>query len=415
MSIYVKINNVDFIVTVTMLEDNQFSQELILKLNQILESLFLKYYREKCYLGLSFQQGLRQMISINIPASDLPILLQAKPSEDNDPDSGKNRPIIKGHADEIKDYLLDRIEKNKPWILGTFTANVDPEKIIIIELLRGLCFVVIPRGVKLDITDGQHRKTAIHDLIVNQEGELIADNDFPITLVLEAEDRQSQIDFRDLAQAKQLDKSLLHSFGEFEGRIGIAKNLIKRVPIFESKTELIKNTPSAKKKLIYTMNYLVRFVSLIFANDSQNELNNYNVEELSESLVNCLNQFFSECQQTKFIFETPMEYLTVEKVTEFREDCILGVSVGLEVLARLLNYCYENNNHYFYSEKISQLAQINWSRNNPLWHNNIVLIDPQPKNPAKPYKISMSSSAIQVSILKIKEQLGWLPQTSIFN
>ena len=46
------------------------------------------------------------MLQINVPAQDLPTLLQAKPSTDNDPDSGKNRPEVKGHAEEIKDYLL---------------------------------------------------------------------------------------------------------------------------------------------------------------------------------------------------------------------------------------------------------------------------------------------------------------------
>jgi DNA sulfur modification protein DndB len=91
------------------------------------------------------------MVQINIPADDLPTLLQAKPSTGNDPDSGKNRPEIKGHAEEVNQYILKRVRNDQPWILGTLTANVDPEKIEIIELGRGICLVVIHRGVKLDI------------------------------------------------------------------------------------------------------------------------------------------------------------------------------------------------------------------------------------------------------------------------
>ncbi len=163
--------------------------------SSLIEPFFSQYHRERCYPGLIFQQGKRRMVQINVPAGDLPVLLQAKPSTGNDPDSGKNRPEVQGHGDEIKRYIVDRVQKGKPWIIGTLTANVAPDKITIIELGRGICIVVIRRGVKLDITDGQHRKRAIHELIESAESELIADNDFPITLVLEGDFRQCQTDF----------------------------------------------------------------------------------------------------------------------------------------------------------------------------------------------------------------------------
>jgi DNA sulfur modification protein DndB len=209
-----------------MSENNRPQNEANQRLDELLEPYFAKHHRQKCYPGLIFQQGKRKMVQINVPADDLPTLLQAKPSTGNDPDSGKNRPEVKGHTEEIQEYILKRIRKGKPWILGTLTANISPEKIEIIELGRGICLVVIPRGVKLDITDGQHRKRAIHELIESPDGELIGDNDFPITLVLEGDFNQCQTDFRDMAQTRQLDKSLLLSFGEFEGRVGITKNLL---------------------------------------------------------------------------------------------------------------------------------------------------------------------------------------------
>ena len=274
--------------------DNQIdNRELNQNLRQVLESYLLKYYREKHFLGLRFRQGKRDMIQINVPAHDLPIILQTKHSENNDPDSGKNRPEVQGHAEEVKQYIMKRIEKDKPWILGTLTANIDPDLIKVIEIARELCLVVIPRGVKLDITDGQHRKSAIHELIESSEGALIGDNDFPITLVLEKDFNQCQTDFRDMAQSKALDKSLLLSFGEFEGRIGIMKTIQEQVPIFKDKTERIKNTPSTKKKLIYTSNYIVKLVSCAFANDINAELENWDVETSSNALMNALNKFFS--------------------------------------------------------------------------------------------------------------------------
>lgn len=389
-----------------MSETNRPEFESNPQLDTLLEPYFTKYHRQKCYPGLKFQQGKRTMVQINVPADDLPTLLQAKPSIGNDPDSGKNRPEVKGHVDEVKQYLVKRTKSNKPWILGTLTANVDPKDIELIELGRGICLVVIDRKIKLDITDGQHRKRAIQELILSSEGQLIADNDFPITLVLEGDVRQCQSDFRDMAQTRQLDKSLLLSFGEFEGRVGITKNLIEKVSMFEDKTEKIKGSPATKNKLIYTTNYIARFVSCAFANNPDDELKDYDVEKASDALVSCLNQFFAECNQTRYIFETSVEDLRIDEIGAFKENCVLGRSVGLEILGRILYVIYDKYSHSFEPEKVSQIAQLNWSTNSHLWEGNIVKKDPNPSNP-KPYTITASASPVKIAVSVVKTQLGW--------
>ncbi len=389
-------------------EDSNVPPEVKTEFRALIEPFFSMYHRERCYLGLIFQQGKRTMLQINVPAADLPVLLQAKPSTGNDPDSGKNRPEVPGHGNEIKRYIVDRVKKRKPWILGTLTANVAPDKVTILELGRGICIVVIRRGVKLDITDGQHRKRAIHELIESPESELIADNDFPITLVLEGSDRQCQTDFRDMAQTRQLDKSLLLSFGEYSGRVGITKELIERVPMFQDKTEKIKLNPSTKNKLIFTTSYLAKFVSCIFANNLSDELQDYDVDETSEALASCLNQFFSECSSTQYIFHKSVEELTVDEISSFKEDCIIGTSVGLELLGRLLYCTYSAESNYFNEQRISQLAQIDWLRENPLWKDNVVRIDPKPKNPDKPYKISFGAGSVATAVKIVKINLKWI-------
>lgn len=390
-----------------MSEANSPQPESDPKLDAVLEPFFAQYHREKCYPGLIFEQGKRKMLQINVPAEDLPTLLQAKPSTGNNPDSGKNRPEVKGHVDEIKQYILNRVDRGKPWILGTLTANVVPGKIELIELGRGICLIVIPRGVKLDITDGQHRKRAIHELIVSSKGELIADNDIPITLVLEGNFNQCQTDFRDMAQTKSLDKSLLLSFGEFEGRVGITKNLIEQVAIFKDKTERIKASPSTSKKLIYTTNYIAKLVSCSLANDPVHELKNYDVDKSTDALITCLNQFFAECSHTRYMFEVPCEKLTTNEIGEFKEKCILGRSVGLEVLGRLL-YSINQESYDFNLEKVSQMSQLDWSTGSNLWNGNIVRREPNPKNPAKPYKISANVSPVKTAVSMAKAELGWM-------
>ena len=408
---YLRLVTFNLYFATTMSQTSYINPESTQQLYGVLEPYFAKHHRQKCYVGLIFNQGKRTMVQINVPADDLPTLLQAKHSQDNDPDSGKNRPEVKGHVEEVKEYVLKRVNKNRPWILGTLTANVDPEKIKVVELGRGICFVVIPRGVKLDITDGQHRKRAIHELIESQEGELIGDNDFPITLVLEKDFKQCQIDFRDMAQTRKLDKSLLLSFGEFEGRIGIVKSIVEQVPMFYKKTELITSSPSTKKKLIFTMNYLARFVSCAFTNNPANNLEDYDVETLSNNLASSLNLFFEECADTRYIHQTLKDNLTVDDVATFKENCILSRSVGIEILGRLFYLAYDEYSNSFKTEKVLQLAQLDWSRSSNLWQGNIILpnIEPnQSSKASKPYKVISNASAVKVAINLVKNNLGWV-------
>lgn len=367
-----------------------------------LEPLFSRYHREDCYPGLLFEQGKRQMVQINVPASRFPGLLQAVHSTNNDPDSGKNRPEVKGHAEEIKDYIIERSQRNQPWILGTLTANVPAEKIKIINLGRGICLVVIPRGVKLDITDGQHRKRAIQELIEGYNSNLISEDDFPITLVLESDFRQCQIDFRDMAQTKALDKSLLQSFGEYSGKIGIVKCLIKEVHIFRDKTDKIKDKPNSKQKHIYAMNYINRFVGAIFTNNPDAELKDYEADLVSPPLIEALNVFFSQHTGTQYISHSNVDELTVEDINEFKAYSLLATRVGLEVLGKLLYCTYDKEANLFNHNQILQLAtQIDWSRENSLWMNNVVKV-----NSAE--KITISPSAANEAVKAAKIVLGWM-------
>jgi DNA sulfur modification protein DndB len=374
-----------------------------MSLDELLESYFAKYHPHRCYPGLIFQQGKRTMIQINVPANDLPTLLQERPSVGNDPKSGKHRPEVKGHAKRIKKYIEKRIEQDKPWILGTLTANVAPEQITVEELERGFCIVVIPHDVKLDITDGQHRKLAIQDL--NKSRNQISNASFSLTVVLESDFKQCQVDFRDLALAKSVEQTYLASFSDFI-RDEITIEVIDRVPIFKNKTDKNKKAPSEKEKLIYTTKYIATLVSCAFTNRPNDQLENKKVETHTEALAKCLNQFFSECSHTRYIHERNVESLTLNEVKEFKDSCILARSVGVEILGRLLYCTYAPESHSFNSIKVSQLAQLDWSRGSSLWQNNVARGNSKQKNPAK--KIVWGESAVADAVKAVKSELGWM-------
>ncbi|MFW5667471.1 MAG: DNA sulfur modification protein DndB, partial [Coleofasciculus sp.] len=128
----------------------------------------------------------------------------------------------------------------------------------------------------------------------------------------------------------------------------------------------------------------------------------------SNALVASLNQFFSECSQTQYIGETNVDDLTVEDIATFKEYCILGRSVGLEILGRLLYLTLNRGIYTFDTEKILQLTQLDWSTASELWQGNIIKKDPNPKNPSKPYKISASASPIRIAVNAAKAKLAWM-------
>ncbi len=190
-------------------------------------------------------------------ASELPTLLRSRstPENSNDPLRHKNRPIDKKHVEEIKEYIRKRAKTNRPWVLGALTANIDPNKIESQLLWGDLYILIIPNQVSLDITDGQHRRKAILEMIENDgsDRDIVATQTFPINLILEGNLEQCQIDFHDMAQTLQIPQTLLVAYSG-KGRDLIAKKLIDNVNMFQNKTNLIQKTPGSKSKYIYSAN-----------------------------------------------------------------------------------------------------------------------------------------------------------------
>lgn len=378
----------------------------MLNIYSLIKPYLDKYKYERCYSGLIFKQGQRTMLQINVPGIDIANLLQAKPLTANNPDSGKDRPEIKGHVEEIKDYVIERASNKEPWLLPTLTANLAPEDITVIELGQGFCLVIIPHDVKLDVTDGQHRIKAISEIAQSTLGALINEDYFPVNLILESNFRQCQIDFRDMAQAKPVEKSLLLSFGEASGRTGITNKLIEQVSMFRGKTDRVKKAPDKKGKLIYTSNYIATLVSCAFADSQNNKLDDFPVEECSQALAECLNQFFSECVQTQQISQTSVEKLTVDEVNSFKKECLLGVSMGTQLLGRMLYCTYDKANNQFDASKVSELAQLDWSREHELWQGSLVRVDPKNTKSDSNY-IVFGAGAVGDAVTVAKASLGW--------
>lgn len=324
-------------------------------LAQILEPLRLETYgRERVYFGLGDYQGKRLVIQFPVYFSEIPALIPAG-----------NRPVDAIHVKEIKDYILRRAEANRAWILGSLVVNVNSNDISYQSLGSKLYIVRIKNGTLLHITDGQHRIRAIVELMSDAEHRhLMGNEQIPLTLVLDKNAKQADLDFRDMAQAISLSPVLLAGFN-WEGRDGIAHTLISEVPLFRY-TEFAKAIPGTGTKNIYTGHYIAQLASCAIAGDANADLLEYNSQELIEkaatNLSDKLSRFFSCCPSTALL--VAKEQLTVADVAQFKSNSILALGVGLEVLGHLIHRS---------NVTPEQLAtKIDWSKKGDWWKDLMV-------------------------------------------
>lgn len=384
--------------------DSLVSDELTEAIKQAIQPIMVQGYRiAQTFLACGSEHGDRLMLQINVHASEIPTLLRNRSvdADTNDPRSGKNRPINEKHVQTIKEYIIERAKAGNKWILGPITANVDPKRIKYQKIWGDLYVVIIPNNTSLEITDGQHRKKAVTELIESEgsERDLIADCTFPVNLVLEGDLDQCQTDFRDMAQTYPIAKSLLVAYGNF-GRDAVAKELVERVGMFRGKTQMIKSTPGSRSIYIYTINYIAKMVSCAFTNNPGDKLSDLNdvskISDAAEELSEALNLLFENYEKTQNIAAS--EKITTDDATTFKENSLLGVSVGLEILGRLLYQTYKDSKTFDTSMIEQMLDDIDWSKNNELWEGTVV---------SNKRKIIAGRNSIDEAVSKAIKHLQW--------
>ena len=337
------------------------------KLGEIIEPIQLASYgRERVYVGIGDYQGGRLIIQIVVYLSEISTLIPAT-----------NRPVNNSHIKDIKDYMLCRIKAGKPWILGSLTVNVNPDSIKWQRIGYNFYIITIPNATKFKITDGQHRYRAIAELMASDEHRrLFANEQIPLTLILEDDPKQADVDFGDMAQTMPLSSALLVAFGA-TGRDAIAKVVAQKVHLFRNSTQWFKASPGTGSKYIYTLNYIAQLVGCAMKGEYDAQLDEYDtdvqIEEVATELSGVLNDFFSCCLITAELVE--VEDISPPQVAQFRSNSILGLSIGLEILGHIIYLCRQHL-HTDDTITIKQIAtMIDWSRNGDWWSEII-----SPKN-----------------------------------
>lgn len=369
-----------------------------------------------------FKQGEREFISTVFPVFYIISDLKSKPTEKDkglyDVRTSMNRPIDLSHAKNTKEYIK-RNFKSK-YILPSMTLNIqEPINIYVADYKSSVRqgYMVIPYGIKLSITDGQHRKRALEELckeLQPADFDTIKNDGISVMITVENDINQIHQDFADCSKTKELPKSLIAVYDKRNPANGLVIDLIDSCPLFKDKVDATSSTLSKKStKLLLVSQVRSAIKELLFANSAtgDTELETRTLEMYGSSdspsykkdikkYIDFINKITLAIPILKEISEMK-DSIQMTRLPGLRGEYLILNSAGINIICRIGHYILrDDENLKEMDEYINRLAKIDWKKDSKLWFGNIVQLG------AKGLKISTSNSTIKEAVLKVKNVIG---------
>jgi DNA sulfur modification protein DndB len=376
----------------------------------------------RSFLVSLFKQGTRHNISAVFPIDYIINELKAKPAEKdkgiNDVRQAMNRPLDLAHARSTKDYI--KRNYNYKYILPAMTLNIqDPVNVYTADFAGPVrpAYLVIPYGVKLSVTDGQHRKRAIEDLskeLSNEEYNKLKGDGICVMITIENDVNQIHQDFADCAKTKPLPKSLIAVYDKRNPANSLVLDIIENSTLLKGKVDATSQTLSKKSFKLFLVSQIRALVKELFMGNSSYgdaELEKRAIEMFIDSnsptykdefnkFNNYLNTITNSIPILKEISEMN-QGMELSRIPIYREQYLILNSAGINIIGRIGHEIIQNPAKYqkldYY---ITELSKIDWRKDAPIWQGNIV------QNGAKGLKIATSNSTLKEAVSKVREKIG---------
>lgn len=361
--------------------------------------------------ALIYRQAGRQFIVTSFP---IPLLVDRVKldtmKKGDDPDEHINRPLMLDHVRSIAEYLTTQPE----YILPGITLSI--QQPLKCHVLKGsysvkLGQVILPLGIRFDVTDGQHRIKALEQAL--RTNRQLAEDGIAVTIVPEVEIDKIHQDFVDCAQVKPIPAALLTVFNQRDPLARLARYIVDSVPVFNGRIEKAGKTVGKNSINLFTMNQIRAGVAEMLTGDSMvggPQLKRAVEERLhDEPSINYHHQSvlrfylqYTEANPQWKKLSTLKADPARDKIdaSELRQKFVHFTATGLQIIGRV-GYSIMKFDEGDQSDYITGLGAINWSRNNPLWDGNVVQTSG---------KIVTQRAPVEIAIAKVKQELG-LPLT----
>lgn len=373
-----------------------------------------------------FRQGTRDIISTVFPVIYIVNDLKSNPTEKGsgvyDARTSMNRPLDLNHAKTTKDYIK-RNYKDK-YILPSMTLNIQEAVNVYTTDYKSAVkqgFMVIPYGIKLSITDGQHRRKALEDLykeLPPEEFDIIKNDGISVMITVENDLSQIHQDFADCSKTKELPKSLIAVYDKRNPANGIVIDLLNNCSLFKDKVDASSNTLSKKSTKLFLVSQVRSAIKeLLFASSATGdaELEKRTIEIYTSSDTENYKRdvakyidFINKVTESIPILTdvSLMKGAQTTRIPELRAKYLILNSAGLNILCRIGHDLIVSNMINEEMDKyIEGLSKIDWLKTADIWRDNIV------QQGAGGLKISTANSTIKEAVKKVKVEIGLLPKT----
>ena len=304
--------------------------------------------------------------------------------------SATNRPVMDDHVKSVKSYIRNNV--GGKYILPPLTLNArQPLSIYKVDYGSTVLVVnvVIPGNVKLEITDGGHRKKAIDEVFDDLPSELqdhFSGDAVAVMITIEDDMAQIHQDFADASKTKPLPKSQLAAYDRRHPANGIVLDLIDSCKLFEGRVDSTSKTLSKNSNKLFLTNQVRQMVKELLGAgysmaDDQFEqraaamLKNsgdphyVEVRDRFASYVDALTAAIPVLRGVAGLPDTPY---TGDKVRELREQGWLPLSAtGLVVMGRI-GYLLFKHDVTNWRDYVQRMDKVDWRKSGEIWQGNVI-------------------------------------------
>jgi DNA sulfur modification protein DndB len=238
----------------------------------------------------------------------------------------------------------------------------------------------IPYGVRLEVTDGQHRIVTLLERIKRDDKVLIHPSQgIPAMIMIESRVPKRQQDFVDLGQTEPIRPTIKINMDFRQPVTKLVRELVDTVPIFDSHFIEFKR-PSIRKSStnLYSLSNLKTAIQAMLlgntrlgAGEAQRRLSEKLAGDLYEPTRDVVVDYFSKLSDEVACFRSILEDRDAVDYPKYREDFMCLNSIGLGVMGMvghdvLLERCSVD-------AAVEAVAQVDWRRDNPLWEGTLRL------------------------------------------
>jgi DNA sulfur modification protein DndB len=368
-----------------------------------------------------FYQGNRMNLSgalyFGFVANRLMTRSAPKKGSIRDATDSMNRPEVPEHSVNIAKYIKEN--KERRYILPPLTLNIQDDTNLYTAKASGAKvksgFLVINPTSKLAITDGQHRRSAIIE-VLNEMPELATDA-IGVMITCETESSQIHQDFADCSKTKPLPPSQLAVYDLRNPANRIVLEAAEQCQIFRGRVDATSKTLGKHSTQLFLANHIRQFVKMWLTGS-------YQIAD--DEFQKRANELLSNEDDYQRIFKTFLDYvnhltnaipvwrkiaalspgLESNRIKEWRNETgYVCMSVtGLLVLGKIGYELFQQpNDEVNWRQYADRLGLIDWSKGNKLWSTNLV----------RDNKIVSNQKLVREAIAAVRNEIGWKPKTTI--